>query len=324
MNLMNVVVTFFVSESERSLFKEGIGSKANVVFLKDIKKEDRAQELKKADIILIWNLPRELDKEEGSFFIQLKFVQLLSAGYDHLNFNIFPDGCLVAGNQGAYAESMAEHTVAMMLALSKRLLVNHKKMMQLEFDQTTLSRSLKNSTVGIIGFGGIGKAVAKLLKYFDVKILAVNTSGKTDEDVEFIGTLKDLDYVLSKADIVILSIPLNDSTRGLIGKRELKLLKPDAMLINIARGDLIVEKDLYDHLKFYPEFLAGIDAWWVEPFNKGEFRLNFPFLDLPNVIGSPHNSALIAGSMTGGQKRAIENIVSYIEGRPVRGIIKRG
>jgi glycerate dehydrogenase len=323
MNNMNVVVTFYLAENERYLYKEALEKKANVIFLKDVNKEDREKVLEQADMLLTWNVMKELNVAEKTLFNRLRFVQLLSAGYDHLNFNAFPVDCLIAANQGAYAEPMAEHIVAMVLAFSKRLLINHKKLLQGEFDQTTLNRSLKNLVAGIIGFGGIGKAAARLLKYFGVNSLVVNTSGTTDEDVEFIGTLNDLDYVLSKSDIVILSIPLNNLTKGFIGKRELELMKPNAILINVARGDLIVEKDLFDHLVSNPEFSAGIDAWWIEPFRNGEFRLNFPFLDLPNVIGSPHNSAFIANSLIDGQKRAVENILNFLENKPVRGIIKR-
>jgi len=319
---MNIVITYFVDKNERSYFKS-LETKANIIFLKDLDKKERGQELSKADIIFSWNPPKELDNLEKSLLKQLKFVQLLSAGYDHINFDMFPDDCVIAANQGAYAEPMAEHTVAMILALSKRLIVNHNKMLKGEFDQVTQNRSLKNSTAGIIGFGGIGKSTAKLLKNFSVSILAVNTSGKTDEAVDYIGTLKDLDYVLTKSDIIILSIPLNKSTAGLISKRELELMKPNAMLINIARGDLIVEKDLFEHLQSHPEFLAGIDAWWIEPFNKGEFRLDYPFLDLPNVIGSPHNSALIPGALVEGQKRALQNLIHFIENKPMFGIINR-
>jgi glycerate dehydrogenase len=291
--------------------------------LKDIDKDTRAAELERADIILTWNVPKELNDGETIAFKHLRFMQLLSAGYDHLNFDNFPDDCIIAANQGAYSAPMAEHTVAMILALCKRILINHKKMQEGIFDQSIPNRALKDSTAGIIGFGGIGKAVSNLLKMFGVKTLAINTSGKTNADVEFIGTLKDLDYVLSKSDFIILSIPLNNLTRGFIGKRELNLMKSNAMIINIARGDLIVEKDLFDHLVSNPDFSAGIDAWWIEPFKNGDFRLNFPFLDLPNVIGSPHNSAIIPDSLFEGQKQAINNIISFIEDKNIRGIVKR-
>jgi phosphoglycerate dehydrogenase-like enzyme len=320
---MNIVISYFVEGNERLIYEERFKDKANLIFLKDIAKENRTKVLAKSDVILTWNVPRELAAVEKELFEHLRFVQLLSAGYDHLNFNMFPADCLIAANQGAYAEPMAEHTIAMILNLTKRLLINHAKMKHGEFDQNTESRILKNSVIGIIGFGSIGKAVANLLRNFGVRIFAINTSGTTDEDIEFIGTMKDLDYVLNNSDTVLISIPLNDKTRNLINKQKLELMKPNAILINVARADIINEEDLFNHLKSHPDFLAGIDAWWIEPFRFGEFRLNFPFLDLPNVLGSPHNSAVATNSLLEGHKRAVENVLRFLDGKQVEGIIYR-
>jgi phosphoglycerate dehydrogenase-like enzyme len=253
----------------------------------------------------------------------LKFIQLLSAGYDHLNFDMFPGECIIASNQGAYAEPMAEHSVAMILALEKLLLINHNKMIGGEFDQRTNTRTLRGKICGIIGFGSIGKATANLLKGFGVKIYGINSSGKTEEKIDFIGTLTDLNYVLKESDIIIISIPLNEITRGLIGKKEFDLMKDDAVFINVARGAIVQEEALYEHLKTHPNFMAGIDAWWYEPFNYGEFKLTYPFFELPNVLGSPHNSAIIPGALIEGQRRAIDNISNFLKGEKLKGIIKR-
>jgi phosphoglycerate dehydrogenase-like enzyme len=318
-----IVVTYRMEEDESSLYKEKLLSLSKLVFLKEIAKEKRNGCLEDADILITWNPTRELKGLNTGLLKNLKFVQLLSAGYDHINFSMFPNDCMIASNAGAYAKPMAEHAVAMILALSKNLLTKHKKMADGIFDQLSLNKKLKNSNCGIIGFGGIGKEITKLLKAFDVHIYAVNTSGKTGEDVKFVGTLKDLNYVLKECDIIVISIPLNNETRGLIAKRELELMKNDAMIINVARGAIINQEDFFIHLKNHPEFQAGIDAWWSEPFKDGEFKLDFPFLDQPNVLGSPHNSAIVPDGIMEGSRRVAENVINYIKGEKVERLINR-
>ena len=125
---------------------------------------------------------------------------------------------------------MAEHILAMVFALAKRLCVNHAKLKQGEFDQKTKNRYLRGHVFGVLGFGGIGQAAARLMRGAGLRIFAINTSGRTSETVDFIGTLDDLDYLLQKSDVFLVSIPLTLRTKGLIGGRELALMQPDAIL----------------------------------------------------------------------------------------------
>jgi phosphoglycerate dehydrogenase-like enzyme len=277
-----------------------------------------------SEIIVAWNPTRELEMFDKSLFRNFRLIQLLSAGYDHLKFDMFPSSCLIAANQGAYATPMAEHTVAMILSLAKKLRLYHNRMAEGKFEQMkSITRQIKGATLGIIGFGSIGKEVAKLMHGFDVKIMALNTSGKTSEEVDFIGTLDDLDHLLIHADFVVISIPLTEETDGLIGKRELETMKNDAILINVARGPIIKEKDLYEHLKSHPDFSAGIDTWWIEPFKFGEFKINYPFFELPNLLGSPHNSSMVENIMIEGAGRAAENVKRFLNNEKIKGIVKR-
>lgn len=315
--MKKIVITFKVDEEQKKLINSIFRDIAKTEFLRDSNKEESDTILKDADILLAWNPHRELKHIKKDSLHNIEFVQLLSAGFDHIDFKWYPANCKISSNKGAYAEPMAEHILAMILAIYKNLFENHKKLSSGEFNQKGANRSLKDSTCGILGYGGIGKATADLLKTFGTKIYAINTSGKTEEEVDFIGTLKNLKYVLTNSDIIVASLPLNKETDGLIDKTKLELMKPNAVLINVARGEIIVEKDLYEHLKSHPDFYAGIDAWWIEPFNAGEFRINYPFFDLPNILGSPHNSAMVPGIFLSGIKKASLNILDFLNGKEV-------
>jgi phosphoglycerate dehydrogenase-like enzyme len=219
---------------------------------------------------------------------------------------------------------MAEHVLGMVLALAKQLFVQHANMKRGEFDDVSASRMLRGSVCGILGFGGIGQATARLMRALGAKIYAVNTSGRSAEPADFLGTLNDLQHVLETGDIVVVTLPLNRSTKGLIGGRELRWMKNRAILINVARGDIIEEQALYERLIAHPEFLAGIESWWIEPFSHGEFRTHYPFFDLPNFLGCPHNSAKVPGMMLEATRHALKNVVRYLKQEPIKGTVRRG
>ena len=100
-------------------------------------------------------------------------------------------------------------------------------------------------------------------------------------------------------------------------------MKPDAILVNVARGAILDEEALYNHVKSHPTFLVGIDAWWTEPFLYGQFRMEYPFLELPNVLGSPHNSGMVSNVLLGAAQQAAENVKHLLKGEKVIGIARR-
>jgi phosphoglycerate dehydrogenase-like enzyme len=323
MDKQNIVVTFTTPPEEKALVLEMLGSEASLTFLGETPPAQREQVLEGATILLTWNFPREIGQEDYSHLQQVRFIQLLSAGADHMPFADLPSRIIVASNPGAYATPMAEHVLAMTLALAKRLLVENQKLRNGEFDQFTPNRLLAGMTAGILGFGGIGRATARLMRAFGMKIYAINTGGSSPEPTDFLGTLHDLEYVLRESDVVVISLPLTRATRGLIGKEQLAWMKAEAILVNVARGAIIDEEALYNHVKSHPAFLVGIDAWWTEPFLHGSFRMEYPFLDLPNVLGSPHNSALVAHSLEGAARQAAENVKHFLRGEQVTGMARR-
>ena len=319
----NVVVTFSTNSELRGPLLKVLEQVARVVFLSDLSPEDRAKELGKADALISWSIERELQPAEFDVISQARMLQLLSAGADHIPFSKLPPNLTIASNAGAYSEPIAEHILAMVLAVRKNLMDRHNKLKDGIFDQQNMNRMLHGSSCAILGFGGIGKATARRMRCLGVKIYAINTSGKTDERVEFIGTLKDLEYVLRRTDIVVVALPLTNSTRGLISGRELSWMKSDAILVNVARGDIIDEAALYEKLKADVNFTAAIDTWWVEPLRHGKFTTKYPFLELRNFLGSPHNSGLVPESFETAIVCAAENVKRFLTSEPIVGIVRR-
>lgn len=307
----------------RPLLEGKLAGLASVRFLSELDAADRPGALAAADVLFCLRPQLEIGADWPSS-PAWRFVQFMSAGVDHIDLSKFPASARLACNAGGFSEPMAEHILAMALALSKKLLYNHHRMQQGVFDQLSDTGTLRGKTAGIIGFGGIGQATADLLRHFDMRIEAINTSGRSDYPADFIGTLADLERVMRAADVLIVCLPLTPQSVGLIGAREIGWMKPDAMLINVARGEIIDEKALYDWLVAHPQASAGIDAWWVEPFRHGEFRMDYPFLDLPNVLGSPHNSPRAPGGGQVSAARACDNIARFLLGERPHGLLDPG
>ncbi len=318
-----VVIGYSVDEEFAGINTRVLGDAASIAFLRRFPKGERMEVLSRAEALISWNLRRELPAGALQQARALRFIQLLSAGADTVDFAEVPEQAVLASNVGAYAAPMAEHVMALTLGLAKRLTQQDAALASGRFDQNALSRTLNGAVCVILGFGGIGKATARLMQAFGASIYAVNTTGQTSEPAEFAGTLADLDQVLAVADVLIIALPLNTATHGLLGARELALMKPDAMLVNVARGAIIDERALYEHLRENPEFLVAIDAWWDEPSADGTFRTSHPFFELPNVIGSPHNSGMVPGIRQFAARRGAQNVLRWLWNEPAVGLVRR-
>ena len=321
--LPTVCVTFNATDS-RDVIEQELAEVANVVYLADIDSTDepgRRHQLIESNIVFCLHPDKELVAGVLKQMPHLDFVQSLSAGVDHIDFSHFPDKTSVACNAGAYAEPMAEHILAMVLALTKKLPQRQQAMRDGEFDQLSITGSLRGKVAGILGYGGIGKETAKLLRDLGMTILAINSSGSPQPHVEFTGTISDLEQVMRASDVFVVSLPLTIDTKDLLGAEQLAWLKPDSIFVNVARGEIVDQQALYEHLKTHPEASAAIDAWWVEPFRHGEFRIDYPFLDLPNVLASPHNSPRAPGADLLAVRQAAANINRFLTAQKVTGLV---
>lgn len=328
-----VAVSYPVDDELARVSAGALAGDARAVFTHQLTDGERRQALQDAVALIGWQLDRELPAGALAEAPNLRFVQLVSAGADGVDFAVFPPRLILASNVGAYAAPMAEHVLALTLALAKRLPQRHADLAAGRFEPLP-SCTLNGAICAILGYGGIGTATARLMRAFGARIYAVTRTGRASPagtpgpagspaSPDFTGTLADLDRVLAAADVLVICLPLTLATRGLIGARELALMKPSAILVNVARGAIVDEAALYEHLRTHPEFGAGIDAWWDEPAMGGAFKPGHPFLTLPNLIGSPHNSGMVPGTLASAARQAAENVRRYLRGEAVAGLVRR-
>jgi phosphoglycerate dehydrogenase-like enzyme len=319
--MATLIVTYDPGEPGRRIIAEALDGAADVIYLPDLPDAARADALRNADALLARST-RELRQGEIALLRDARLVQFLFAGIDQVPLKDMPAGVPVASNGGAYGEPMAEHALAMALAAAKRLFAEHAALAHGQFNQFAPNRMLAGGVCGILGFGGIGIAMARLARGIGMQVHAINRRGRTDEPIDWIATPDRLDELLAASNVLVICTPLTPKTIGMIDAAQLARMKDDAILVNLARGEIVDERALYEHLRSHPNFTACIDAWWIEPVRHGEFRMDQPFMTLPNVIGSPHNSAAaIAATGPIGLRRAIANVKRALAGETPHNLV---
>jgi len=321
--MKKVLVTFPEDQAGDQAVAKILAGKADISRIPERGDPSRVRALREADAVISFMMHLEIDPEEFSLLREGCLLQSMQAGVDALPFGDIPGKVIICANTGAWADPMAEHILGMILSLGKYLQKSHNRMIKGQFDRSIVSTWFRGKTCGFIGYGGIAKAVARLVRPMGMRVIAVNTRGRTDEDIDFIGTMEDLPRVLEGSDVLVIAVPLTRKTKGLLGVKELSMMKKDAILINPARGAIIDQKALYERMKAFPDFRVGIDAWWIEPHTHGEFRIDHPFFELDNLLGSPHNTNLVDGIFPVAAGIAAGNVNDFLEGKQPRSIIDR-
>ncbi|HCR39064.1 MAG TPA: hydroxyacid dehydrogenase, partial [Synergistaceae bacterium] len=278
--MKKVLVTFPEDRAADLALADALGGVAEISRIPQRGDPSRSGVLKEADAVISFMMHSEIDPGEFSLLKEGCLLQSMQAGVDALPFSDIPESVTICANTGAWADPMAEHILGMILSLGKFLQKCHNRLVKGQFDRSIVSTWFRGKTCGFVGYGGIAKAVARLVRPMGMKVIAVNTRGKTDEDIDLIGTMDDLPRILQESDVLVVAVPLTRKTLGLLGEKELAMMKEDAILINPARGAVIDQKALYERMKAFPDFRVGIDAWWVEPNTHGEFRIDYPFFEL--------------------------------------------
>jgi phosphoglycerate dehydrogenase-like enzyme len=255
----------------------------------------------------------------GEFFRtapNLKLVQLLSAGYDHVDVEAARKAKVpVSNNGGANAIAVAEHTLMLMLAVLKRVVRFHNDVVAGKWRVGNAAEirvyELSGRRLGIVGLGNIGKKVVRRAAAFDMKIQYYDIRRLSEAEEDALGVRFVLfDELLRTSDVVSLHVPLDDSTRNLIGARELGLMKPEAVIINTCRGPVIDENALHDALRSGRLAAAGLDVMVEEP-----PKPNHPLFALPNVTLTPHSAGPTWENWRARFRNGFDNITRVAAGR---------
>lgn len=248
----------------------------------------------------------------------LKMVAVAATGTNNVDLGYCREHGITVSNIRNYAvHAVPEHVFSMVLALRRNLLAYREDLQKGLWQQSSQFclfthpvNDLNGSTMGILGYGVLGQSVAKLAEAFGMKVLAAEHKGAMQIRDGYVA----FDEVIQRADVISIHSPLTDQTRNLIGVREFNLMKPNALLINTARGGLVDEAALLDALKSGKIAGAGFDVLTNEPPVDGNFLLN---LNLPNFILTPHIAWSSREAMQILADQLISNIESFVQGEPV-------
>lgn len=248
---------------------------------------------------------------------QLKWIQLGSIGIDQLpKQKVRDQGIIVTNNRSGYSIPMGEWIVMNILELLKNSKTFYNKQSEKKWKVDATVLELCNKTVCFVGTGSIAIEAAKRLQGFDVNIIGINTSGRKAEYFNNCYPIKELDYVLSQADVVVLSIPYTKETHHLINENNISSLKKGACLVNIARGSIIKESALIEALQKGNLRGAALDVFEEEPLSEVS-----PLWDMSNVIITPHNSWISEMRDVRRYNIIYENLKRYIAGERLINIV---
>ena len=289
------------------------------VYPKDqvIPRKELLKEVKQCDALLSL-LTEKIDLEVLSANPQLKVVSNYAVGYDNIDVKVATaKGIPVCNTPGVLENAVAEHTFALMMALSKRIVEADRFVRTGKYKRwepmLLLGTELKGKTIGIIGLGRIGAGVAeRARKGMDVNVLYHDIKRNRKFEKEYRARFVSLPELLKKSDFVSLHVPLLPSTRHLIGKEELAMMKKTAYLINTSRGPVIDEKALVAALKKKNIAGAGLDVYEHEP------RLAPGLTKFKNVILTPHTASATIEARTAMSELAAQNIIDVLQGRKAK------
>ena len=265
------------------------------------------EEAKTADSMIIANMP--MPGDVISACENLKFIDVAFTGVDHVGLDVAKAKGIAVSNASGYSnEAVAELVIGMVLNVARNIRAVEDRCREGKDKTGLVGWEIKGKTVGIIGLGKIGSRSAELFHAFGATVLAQSRSKHADVP-EYIEQVSQ-EELLKRSDIVVLHCPLNDSTRGMINAEKLAMMKSSAILVNVARGPVVVAKDLADALNNGVIAGAAIDVFDEEP----PLDLSEPLLNCKNCLVTPHVAFASQQSMSLRAEIVFDNLAAWMAG----------
>ena len=265
------------------------------------------REAKDADVLMLANMP--LPAEVVAAAEGLKYIDVAFTGVDHIPMDLCRARGIAVSNASGYSnEAVPELAVGMVLSILRNLRQVEQACRAGGTKAGLVGTELKGKTVGILGYGSIGSRSGELFHAFGCRIVTAE-GHRIKNRPDFLEVLPQAE-VLRQADVLVLHTPLNEATRGLIGKAELEMMKPTAILVNVARGPVVVTDDLIEALNRGTIAAAAVDVFDREP----PLDPALPLLHAPNTLFTPHVAFATAESMELRAKIVFENLAAYLDG----------
>lgn len=281
---------------------------------KDISQEEIKRQVKGVDGI-ISTLTEKIDADVmDAAGDSLKIVSNYAVGFDNIDLaEASRRGIFVTNTPGVLTESVAEEVMALTITLFRRIVEGDRFVRSGKYKgwepDLLLGTGLKNKIMGIVGLGRIGRWTARMAGAMGMKVIYYNRHRDDEFEEEYSVAYHTLDQLLEQSDVVSLSVPLTEETKHMIGERELKLMKPTALLINTSRGAVVDEKVLIEALKEKWIAGAGLDVY------EDESKIPSELIALPNTVLTPHTASSTVEARLAMARIVIDNIVDGLEGR---------
>lgn len=269
----------------------------------------------RAEIMVGWSVPREAIQRAG----RLRWIHSTAAGVDQLLYREVLEQDIQVTTSSGIHQPLVEHVFAMLLTFTRRLHIAVRNQQEHKWDRARVAGgAVRGMTIGVLGLGSIGAEVAEKAAVFGMRVIGTKRTPSPVQHVDRVYPPEALADVLAQSDVVVIALPLTAETRGLLGAAEFRMMKPEAIVINIGRGPIIQEAALIRALQ--ERWIGGA---CLDVFEREPLPADSPLWAMENVILTPHVSGAWPGYLDAAVPLFCENLARYLRGAPLLNLVER-